>query len=219
MKKSAFTLVELLIVVAIILILAAILFPVFARRHTESPRSSCQSNLKQIGLGFLQYTQDYDEVFPRTKVFNLSASLPPSYAQPFGWADALQPYLKSTQIFQCPSGQMNAETDGVKRGFTDYWMNSRFSGAALKNVASPTITLLSGDGDETQGDARYAISALPQSWRTAENSPVKRHLEVGNYLFADGHVKSFKPDAIQDATPPSQRRPTFRTGENRSSSR
>jgi prepilin-type N-terminal cleavage/methylation domain-containing protein/prepilin-type processing-associated H-X9-DG protein len=60
-KKKGFTLIELLVVIAIIAILASILFPVFARARENARRSTCQSNLKQIGLGMLQYTQDYDE--------------------------------------------------------------------------------------------------------------------------------------------------------------
>ena len=63
-SEKGFTLIELLVVIAIIAILAAILFPVFARARENARRASCQSNLKQIGLGILQYTQDYGRRFP-----------------------------------------------------------------------------------------------------------------------------------------------------------
>ncbi len=61
---SAFTLIELLVVIAIIAILAAILFPVFARARENARKSNCQSNLKQIGIGFAMYAQDFDEMLP-----------------------------------------------------------------------------------------------------------------------------------------------------------
>ena len=60
-SRFGFTLIELLVVIAIIAILAAILFPVFAQAREKARQASCVSNLKQIGLAMLQYTQDYDE--------------------------------------------------------------------------------------------------------------------------------------------------------------
>src|SRR5262245_54771867 len=63
-KQRAFTLIELLVVIAIIALLAAILFPVFSRARDNARRASCQSNLKQIGIGMMQYAQDYDDRLP-----------------------------------------------------------------------------------------------------------------------------------------------------------
>ncbi|RYF37138.1 MAG: DUF1559 domain-containing protein, partial [Cytophagaceae bacterium] len=120
--KSAFTLIELLVVIAIIAILAAILFPVFARARENARRSSCQSNLKQIGLGIMQYTQDYDEKFPLLR--NNGA---PNATGGDGYGGtwiAIQPYMKSDQIFQCPS-ETNApqvKTSPVP-GYSDYSYN------------------------------------------------------------------------------------------------
>jgi prepilin-type N-terminal cleavage/methylation domain-containing protein len=70
-QRLGFTLIELLVVIAIIAILAAILFPVFGRARENARRSSCQSNLKQIGLGILQYNQDFDERFPPDAQMNM----------------------------------------------------------------------------------------------------------------------------------------------------
>ena len=97
---SGFTLIELLVVIAIIAILAAILFPVFARARENARRSSCQSNLKQIGLGILQYVQDYDEKYPATLTYTGGAN---NYALSRNWVLMTDPYVKSTQLFTCPS--------------------------------------------------------------------------------------------------------------------
>jgi len=98
-RRFAFTLIELLVVISIIAILAAILFPVFGRARENARRSSCQSNLKQIGLGALQYMQDNDE-----KIFSsFYGTAGNSNSSNYKWMDAIFPYLKSEQIFTCPS--------------------------------------------------------------------------------------------------------------------
>jgi len=106
---KAFTLIELLVVIAIIAILAAILFPVFGRARENARRSSCQSNLKQIGLGMLQYAQDYDETLPRIAFGADSAWGGPEWHPGRAhWMDVAQPYIKSEQVFNCPSDSFQA---------------------------------------------------------------------------------------------------------------
>ena len=100
-RRSGFTLIELLVVIAIIAILAAILFPVFARARENGRRASCQSNLKQMGLGLMQYTQDNNERVPVG--CRPSSGTDTCTAGDTVWMGIIQPYVKSTEIFTCPS--------------------------------------------------------------------------------------------------------------------
>jgi prepilin-type N-terminal cleavage/methylation domain-containing protein/prepilin-type processing-associated H-X9-DG protein len=100
-----FTLIELLVVIAIIAILAAILFPVFAQAREKARQASCQSNLKQIGLGFSQYSQDYDETYPFTYGFSGVVQ---------SWDLAIKPYMGQNVkqgvepgVFRCPTDSLN----------------------------------------------------------------------------------------------------------------
>jgi prepilin-type N-terminal cleavage/methylation domain-containing protein len=95
-EAKGFTLIELLVVIAIIALLAAILFPVFARARENARRASCQSNLKQLGLGLMQYTQDYDEMLPAGE--NTTNGYWGT-----GWAGGIFPYVKSAQVYVCPN--------------------------------------------------------------------------------------------------------------------
>jgi prepilin-type N-terminal cleavage/methylation domain-containing protein/prepilin-type processing-associated H-X9-DG protein len=88
-RIPAFTLIELLVVIAIIAILAAILFPVFAQARDKARQVSCSSNMKQLSLAVLMYTQDYDERMPSVH-----------------WGAyhvAVQPYMRNSQVWSCPS--------------------------------------------------------------------------------------------------------------------
>ena len=103
MKRKGFTLIELLVVIAIIAILASILFPVFARARENARRSSCQSNLKQIGLGLIQYTNDFDGAIVADRYPMETGNTPTDATTNYKWMDAIYPYVKSEQIFNCPS--------------------------------------------------------------------------------------------------------------------
>ena len=173
MKRRAFTLAELLIVIAIIAVLAALLWPVNIGTRENAPRSSCASNMKQMGLAFAQYNNDYDDKFPMTTTEQ-------------GWFAAVQPYLKSEAIFQCPSEELRKDDN-----LTDYWFNRRLAGVETKAVADVTLTLLQGDG-EPSDDPNVSLQLMPPLWISKAGSPARRHLEGANYGFADGHVKWFK---------------------------
>lgn len=110
MKRKGFTLIELLVVIAIIAILAAILFPVFAQAREKARQTACLSNEKQMGLGLLQYTQDYDEALPFNWIGAYNVSNPAANPPQYKWMDEIYPYTKNEQIFTCPSDNTNRKS-------------------------------------------------------------------------------------------------------------
>src|SRR5438034_8940600 len=99
----AFTLIELLVVIAIIAILAAILFPVFAQAREQARKTTCLSNLKQLGLGMTMYATDYDDQAVPWNLRLNNNNLYDQYGVSLTWDRLIQPYIKNNNILACPS--------------------------------------------------------------------------------------------------------------------
>jgi prepilin-type N-terminal cleavage/methylation domain-containing protein/prepilin-type processing-associated H-X9-DG protein len=218
--RSAFTLIELLVVIAIIAILAAILFPVFGRARENARRSSCLSNMKQLGLGMMQYIQDYDETFPHA-FWNVDNSVNgyQDQANERGWSYNIQPYIKSVQVFQCPSDlvappnySLLSDTAGQHYlAYTDYCYNRAMGNPAGVNaptvklarltMASNTVmfTEMTGgpSGTSAGGGPGGGFTTTPGLAIGRVDSAIgygamQRHLDGSNIAFGDGHVKWYK---------------------------
>jgi prepilin-type N-terminal cleavage/methylation domain-containing protein len=141
-SSRGFTLIELLVVIAIIAILAAILFPVFQKVRENARRTACLSNLKQIGLGIVQYNQDFDEKMPN----GIS-----QYGGASGWAGQIYPYIKSVNVFHCP------DDSAVGATASSYGLNANYAinvypaaygppgsapGRALSDFSAPANTVM-----------------------------------------------------------------------------
>lgn len=119
-KRAGFTLIEILIVIAIISLLAAILFPVFSRARENARRASCQSNLKQLALSIHMYNADNDQRFPIGARYD-STEVPghqsgtPNYG--LGWASTVYPYVKTIASFHCPDDTTKARLPNVANSY------------------------------------------------------------------------------------------------------
>ena len=193
-KRAAFTLIELLVVIAIIALLAAILFPVFARARENARKSSCLNNLKQLGVGIQQYTQDFDETLPGTGGYVSAAQGAGHWTvTPIGAPGctatapcrpdlgALFSYIKNEQVYLCPS-----DTNGKAKRLS-YAMNSNcgngaptYYGRSLADATRPAQTILFVDESSTLNDGYFAYPA---------DIPSFIHLDGANNAFLDGHVK------------------------------
>ncbi len=126
-SRAAFTLIELLVVIAIIAILAAILFPAFAKARESARRASCSSNMKQLGLALMQYTQEYDERYP--------AGLPTTIQRKgIGWAGEIYPYVKSTQVYACPSATNGGTSTAAGASSISYALNTFIADHSLASI-------------------------------------------------------------------------------------
>ncbi len=221
--RKAFTLIELLVVIAIIALLAAILFPVFARARENARKSSCLNNMKQLGIGALQYIQDYDERYPWA-MYDLPTT-DASYNTPdnplgvqqkrrIGWQHLLVPYAKSGQIFKCPSASWGQNqgtgNDNTQQVGMHYYINREVSGAYngatnsrnASDLSFSAATILIGEAPTYAGIGAESNWTDGWGWTDGHDEMLNRqslgrHLGGANYAFADGHVKWFSEETLR----------------------
>ncbi len=225
-KCSAFTLIELLVVIAIIAILAAILFPVFAQAREKARQASCQSNLKQLTLAWMQYTQDYDEgAVPTYWTSGSGADTvyhfyhgSGKYAGDFDYTvSPMWAYMKNATFTGCPSFT-GTQAD---YGMTDYGYNMAYVGGNGPGHTTTRFTSSPNHSRMTQDPVNIAKIAAPAQTflfgETVMTGPTYmqrwpwmyppslgnslgaihfRHSEIANMAFVDGHVKAMKLNVL-----------------------
>jgi prepilin-type processing-associated H-X9-DG protein len=166
--------------------LAAILFPVFSRARASARKAKCLSNLRQLGLAFTMYADDYDDALPRTTYGSAGGMYSNRYGRgdlPFTWYDEVLPYTRNEDIHNCP------EQRCLPPG---YRLNDRCSGAPVGAVSDPSSKILVVDGSDIAGSFNYTL-------RDPSLTNISlRHNGGLNCLYLDGHAKWATFDHIQD---------------------
>lgn len=192
--RSAFTLVEMMVVVAIILLLSAMLFPVFETAVGRAESLSCVSNMRNLGLAARLYADDYDDVI-------VPAMLSDGNGKRVCWDATIQAYVNNRGLLVCPTDEYPRELPGVVCLPHSYGINLElaevggYAGSSLRldHLDDPIGTVLfcelNGERYCTHG-VRYAQDGLA---RVA----TRRHGDGSNYAFADGHAKWLRPESTE----------------------
>lgn len=192
---KGFTLVEMLVVLAIILVLSAMLLPVLEAALKRGESTSCLSNLHHLSMAAQLYSDDYDERI-------VPAMLPHPRASGVCWDVTLQPYLHNREILVCPTDEAPRWVRGALCEPHSYGINlalaqvGGYMGSSLlrSQVERPTEVILFC---ELNG-ARFVTYGVDYDAGGLERVAVRRHGLGANYSFADGHTKWLQPERTID---------------------
>ena len=206
---KAFTIIELLVVVAIIAIFAAVLFPVFAKAREKARQATCAGNLRQLGMAFQQYTLDYDERLPSTYCCSQGIndkrggwvaynSFPAN--DPGGRFDVkvgnLYPYVKNTQVYICPDdaeGRVSGDSYAVNSCAMEPMDASQlYPGKSLAQIDNSSGMMLLGE----EAAHQFGRGTDDGYFRFQNNIADNRHTNGSNLQFVDGHVKWCSDDQL-----------------------
>jgi prepilin-type N-terminal cleavage/methylation domain-containing protein/prepilin-type processing-associated H-X9-DG protein len=199
-RQQGFTLVELLVVIAVVAVIGAFLFSAFSRARETSRNTLCSNNLKQIGLAMKLYAQDNAGFVPNVSGFWVGQQ--PDCA----WADRILPYLRKTHTFECPNHELNEYVPGCPPDADGGSGNMLWDGSyelvilsvpgrlfthesRLQHPAS-TISVLDGKGRAIQPGTHPLETFTLQT--VLQQLPSPRHIRKFNVLFMDGHTKRMR---------------------------
>lgn len=201
-NNSAFTLLECLVVIAVLCFLAAIMLPVVNRSREAANRATCQGNLREIGLALRQYAEDHNQRLPARLMGKDSGQ-----GETNSWRRVIGPYLEDTSVFSCPSNEFAsiiALDNFAPRSYVCNGNHTNIGGTApmalntfdvaegktLFRIARPEETIL-----VAEGNTQYSEATVGFAPPVFANDMFQGHLGNCNFLFADGHVKAMKPIA------------------------
>lgn len=203
--RSGFTLLELLVVMAILGIIAGMLLPALTQARAKAKRTQCLNNLRQLQLAIQLYADDFDDRLP-----------PRSYQSGAIWIDKLEPYYGDHNLLRCPVDRVENSSSYLLNGFVDHFVfrsfqgewdrffgeykSGGFPGVKLTTISNPADTIAMGEQKADSNDdaymdiwpPEYGSDHLTEVDHGKHSSPNRERAGGANYGFVDGSVRFLK---------------------------
>ena len=204
-RMRAFTIIELLVVVAIIALLASLLLPAVQTARASARRTQCASNMRQLGIGLQNYLDVHQGRFPHSDHQGLKES----------WIVTLSDFLENTDAIRIcpsdPSGDLRLQHGGTSYLLNQYLVMSVSGGVSrIDQLQATSRTVVAMEGADLRKADSTVDHAHAADWfseanvrngfvwlRIASELQPDRHLGAANYLFVDGHVQLIPAERIK----------------------